>query len=97
MGITALEFHKLRTLILVDSPTRTQSIVLTIVKASNLTELGMVDMRSIRNCEDNVAKKFFELVKCNLKLKSLHMPDFAAEMFLEYALENPQVGIVSRD
>lgn len=62
------------------------------LKASNLTELGMINIHQINaEMEISSAELFVDLIKCNPRIKSLHIPAVASELFLADALEHPEV------
>lgn len=81
-----LQFTKLRTLILVDLTHRLELILLSINKATNLIELGLIRNNFLTKTE--VATMFVVLIKSNLTLEILHVPRVATEMFLTYSLSN---------
>lgn len=99
-----LLFPKLRTLILVDLKGRPEFLLLSIIRATNLVELGMVKI--LVHCEELdrcVAEQFVDLIKSNSKLAMLHIPPFVTPMFLasveenhefEYCLEELNLGFV---
>lgn len=85
-------FPKLTNLILVDMEGRPQLILLSIIRATNLIELGMVKICcSSSRLEKNVGKLYVDLINANSKLKILDVPSLAAQMFLAHASEHREV------
>lgn len=85
---TPLFFPNLKTLIFVDSTPKTRYTVLSIIRASSLTELGMVDIRHPWIYWKTISKMFFSLIRNNPELKRLHVPILATDYFLKDAIEN---------
>lgn len=87
-----LHFQKLKTLILADMECRPRFILLSIIRAANLVELGMVNIiSSYGRLERCAGKLFVELVNSNPKLKILNVPSLAAQMLIAYAEEHLEV------
>lgn len=89
----SVNFVKLKTLILVDMEGTSKFVLLSIIGAMNLVELGVVE---IEGCDPEgvdifCATKFVDIIKCNPNLKSLHIPLLATDSFLNYTIENPEV------
>lgn len=76
-----VHFQKLDTLILVDLPQNSNLFVLFTIRATNLTELGVITTET--RLKKQVAKLFVELVENNVNLKILHVAEVATELLLE--------------
>lgn len=89
LKFSPVEFPKLKTLILAELFGRSRFFALSIIKASNLTELGLINM--IDELENCVAKLYVDLIKSNRQIKNLHIPKNATEKFIADTLEHPEV------
>lgn len=83
-----VDLPKLKTLILADLSDKSQIIVLSMIKASTLTELGLIT--AFKRHNETISKLFIDLIKCNPKIKALHVPRAVSEDFLANALEHPE-------
>lgn len=79
----------MKTLILLSSTGKTRFVVMSMVKATNLIELG-IDIYGYHSRRKQKADLFVDLVKCNPKLKSLNMPVDATEILLASVFGNSQ-------
>lgn len=87
VNLSPVQFSKLRTFIVADVIMRTRWFLLSIIKASNLIELGLINTK----VQYGAAKLFVNLVTCNSRLKILHLPPVASSLFLIYASAHPNV------
>lgn len=82
-------FPKLRTLILSHLYRQSHFFLLSVIRASNLTEFGMERMLSVMENRDSTL--VVELIKSNPRIKNLQIPGVATEKFIIEALTHPNV------
>lgn len=86
------EFPKLKTLLMVDITGESRYFLLSVIKATNLTDLGLIDARyQKRYPKFCIVDMMLELIKRNSNLKRLHIPLEVSEAFLAYALSQLEV------
>lgn len=76
------QFAKLKTLIMADLKKKSQLIMLSIIGARNLIELGLLRIRHFKKLERRSVEIFIDLIKSNPKLKILYVPLVATDIFL---------------
>lgn len=86
-----VQLPQLKTLILVDLDINSGFITLSIIKTLNLAEFGLIRLHELDSVQNCVAKLFVDTVKCNSKIKILHMPPVVTEMFISEALKHPEI------
>lgn len=82
---------RLKTLILLNLDSTSGFIAVSIIRTTNLTELGLVRTSSEPCTLPGAEKLFFDLIKCNSKLKILHITQIVTEVFIVDALNCPEV------
>lgn len=86
-----LHLPRLKTLIIHDL-FRNKFSLLSMIKATNLNELGIISTWLPFEGEIDASQIFTDLVQCNPKLKILHIPPFVIKVFFE-ALKNPKFDL----
>lgn len=88
-------YSLLQTLIIVDVTGRSLFKLLSIIKTSNLIELGLIKILSMEKLlERPAAEMFIYLIKINPMIKNLHVPTFATRIFLDNALRHTESRFV---
>lgn len=89
-----LQFPKLKTFMMVNLLNPEYFTLLSMIKTSNLSELGMIQLLGrppTSLLTKDVSRMFVNLIKSNPEIKVLHVPAMATKIFLEDALAHPKI------
>lgn len=90
----AVELSKLKTLILADMIGKSRFFVISIIKTTNLTELGLNAKKY--KLEDCAVASLVDLIVNNPQIRALAIPGRATEFYLHFLLDHPEIKIRNR-